>query len=580
MAATLADVNATLGVTNIALSSVVAEQKETNKGITAFVDFIRNKDADDSRRALEDKRESKPVLKSIGAGAATVGGGLVSAGKSTFGFGKGLLSKLSVPAGFVGGFLTSLLSSKLLRLGLAGLGVYFGDEIAEYLLGDDAKDEVKEAFGNVIKGASIGGFLFGKKGFIIGGALTALLQNKKVDDELGRLTTNIDEFAKKIGFKDGLLGIVQKIGDAVGTGLQGLNDLAEGKVNFKSVSSTLGLLGGAAFLVSPRGSAKLAVAAGLALAKSPAGRILMALAGLAYAGSNIFGDDTKGSNPEIDKKMGINEAKPQGGDVGGLSKYFTLDNIIGATTVGLLATSLKDLATGGINLLKKFNKFGKATDGATDAIRVMQNANKGPGALARMFGLLKSGAKGAFGLMTSATGATILLPLAAVGITEALFGDDLREENEQNKQKQNALKSSGITTEQGKEFFTGTRGFMEDFQFDANNPKSFIGANKFSDPGMLENLDEKYRKKYNTVSNISKLVPKNLVETSMKGFEDFVPPPPPINNSGNVVSTNTVNSGNTYNSTGFAINNSGAFDLKDMLSRQINPTLTPLSGLF
>ena len=116
MAATLADVNATLGVTNIALSNVVTEQKETNKGITAFIDFIKDKDADDSRRALEDKRESKPILKTIGAGAAAVGGGLVSAGKSTFGFGKGLLSKLALPAGFLGGFLTSLLHLSYLKV--------------------------------------------------------------------------------------------------------------------------------------------------------------------------------------------------------------------------------------------------------------------------------------------------------------------------------------------------------------------------------------------------------------------------------------------------------------------------------
>ena len=49
---------------------------------------------------------------------------------------------------------------------------------------------------------------------------------------------------------------------------------------------------------------------------------------------------------------------------------------------------------------------------------------------------------------------------------------------------------------------------------------------------------------------------------------------------GDVISSNTVNSGNTYNSTGFAINNSGAFDLKDMLSRQINPDLRSTGGLF
>ena len=556
MAATLADVNTTLGITNIALSSVVSEQKETNKGISAFVDFIKDKDADDSRRALEDKRESKPILKSVGAGASAIGGGLVSAGKSTFGFGKGLLSKLAIPAGFVGGFLTSLLSSKLLRGGLAGLGVYFGDEIAEYLLGDDAKKEVKDTFGNAIKGASIGGFLFGKKGFLVGGALTALLQNKTVDQELGRLTKNINEFAKKIGFKDGLLGVIQGIGNAVGTGLQGLNDLADGKVDFKSVSSTLGLLGGAAFLVSPRGSAKLAVAAGLALARSPAGRVLMALTGLAYAGSNIFGDDTKGSNPEIDNKMGTNEVKPQGGDVGGLSSYFTLDNIIGATSAALLIKPLYNLGKGANSLIKKFSKFGKVTDTATDAISVMQKANKGPGALARMFGLIKSGAKGAFGLMTSATGATILLPLAAVGLTEAFFGDQLRKENLENTSKQNANKLKGTMTKKGIDAGINITG--------GGGMELFIPETKNSLYGDSPAFKALGGQSAPTLADYFKNIPR--AASTMD----------PTGNGGNVISSNTVNSGNTYNSTGFAINAAGAKDPRNAFGQ----IAANASGLF
>jgi hypothetical protein len=562
MTATLADVNTTLGITNIALSSVVSEQKETNKGISAFVDFIKDKDADDARRALEDSRESKPILKSIGGGASAIGGGLVSAGKSTFGFGKGLLSKLALPAGFLGGFLTSLLSSKLLKGGILGLGVYFGDEIAEYLLGDDAKDEVKKAFGNVIKGASIGGFLFGKKGFLIGGALTALLQNKKVDKELGRLTTNINEFAKKIGFKDGLLGVIQSIGNAVGTGLQGLNDLADGKVDFKSVSSTLGLLSGAAFLVSPRGSGKLAVAAGLALARSPAGRVLMALAGIGYA-TGLFdsGDSKAGTGGAGDafanniKNKSADGKKVLGGDVGGLSKFFTLDNIIGATTAAYLGKSLYDLGKGGISLFKKFGKFGKATDAATDAVSIMQKANKGPGYLARAFGLLKTGAKGAFGLMTSASGVAIMVPLAAVGITEALFGDQLRKENLENTSKQNANKLKGTMTKKG-----------------INAGINITGG------GGPEMMDGKLGLgKLYADSPIFAKVGGGSGSTLADYFKNLPPGAPgPTGNSGNVISSNTVNSGNTYNSTGFAINAAGAKDPRNAFGQ----IAANASGLF
>lgn len=549
MTATLADVNTTLGITNIALSSVVSEQKETNKGISAFVDFIKDKDADDSRKQLEANRETKPILKSIGSGASAIGGGLVSAGKSTFGFGKGLLSKLAIPAGFVGGFLTSLLSSKLLRAGLAGLGVYFGDEIADYLLGDDAKDEVKKAFGNVIKGASIGGFLFGKKGFLIGGALTALLQNKKVDEELGRLTTNINEFAKKIGFKDGLLGVIQGIGNAVGTGLQGLNDLADGKVDFKSVSSTLGLLGGAAFLVSPRGSAKLAVAAGLALARSPAGRILMALAGLAYAGSNIFGDDTKGSNPEIDNKMGTNEVKLQGGDVGGLSKYFTLDNIIGATTAAYLTKSLYDLGTGGINLFKKFGKFGKATDTATDAINVMQQANKGPGFFKTMANSLKSGAS-KFGMLMTRAG-PIALPLAAMG--GLLYVLNNKESSQALAAETKADKLKGTMTKSGVEF----------------------GISKYGSAGT--DLEMAMPDNF-MATRLTKVVKNDPLKDYFKNLPPAASTMDPTGNEVNVVNSNnrTINNNS---STGIAINNSGAIDRNDLsLGNQIR--LAGATGLF
>ena len=74
------------------------------------------------------------------------------------------------------------------------------------------------------------------------------------------------------------------------------------------------------------------------------------------------------------------------------------------------------------------------------------------GALSRLFGLIKSGAAGAFGLMTSATGAAILVPLAAVGITEALFGDKLRDEDQENKAKQRSNTQTGMVNQTGTNF--------------------------------------------------------------------------------------------------------------------------------
>ena len=88
---TLAEVNATLGVTNIALSGVAKEQKETNKGISKFVEFMQDKDTRDRREDIEDKRERKAsVISSVGSGAAAAGGAIASAGKKGFGLTKDL----------------------------------------------------------------------------------------------------------------------------------------------------------------------------------------------------------------------------------------------------------------------------------------------------------------------------------------------------------------------------------------------------------------------------------------------------------------------------------------------------------
>ena len=78
---TLAEVNASLGVTNIALSDVAREQKETNKGISKFVEFMQDKDTRDRREDIEDRRERKAsVMSRVGAGAAAGAGALGGAG--------------------------------------------------------------------------------------------------------------------------------------------------------------------------------------------------------------------------------------------------------------------------------------------------------------------------------------------------------------------------------------------------------------------------------------------------------------------------------------------------------------------
>jgi len=535
MTATLADVNTTLGITNIALSSVVSEQKETNKGISAFVDFIKDKDADDARRALEDSRESKPILKSIGGGASAIGGGLVSAGKSTFGFGKGLLSKLAIPAGFVGGFLTSLLSSKLLKGGIAGLGFMFGDQIAEMLTGPNAKKEVKDQLAGAIKGGALG-FLLGPKFAAIGFILGGLIKNDEIDKEAGNLIKTLEDMNITL---PSLSGIFKSINTGVADGLKGINAVLKGNFSVDSTVDALKLLGGAAFLISPAGSLFLLKG----MAKSRVGRVLMAIAGLGVAANSIFGGDSKQatSNPN---EMRANEAKPVGGDVGGLSKFFTLDNIIGATTATYLAKSLYDLGKGGISLFKKFGKFGKATDAATDAVNVMQQANKGPGFFKTMANSLKSGAS-KFGMLMTRAG-PIALPLAAMG--GLLYVLNNKESSEKMAMSNRATESSGKITGEAKEFFKGTTAYMDDNAAiaAATNIQFSKGARRRGE-GITANTS--------SLSNYFKNLPP--AASTMD----------PTGNGGNVISSNTVNSGNVYNSAGFAINSAGANDPRNMFGK-------------
>ena len=166
---TLAEVNASLGVTNIALTDVVKEQKETNKGISNFVDFLKSKDTRDRREDIEEKREQKAsVISRAGSAARAAGGALGSRalglGRAGLSLGKDLFSKLGgiIPVGLAGAFLTSLVGSKLFRGGIAGLGFMFGDRIAEMLTGPDAKKEVKDMLSGAVKGGALG-FLLGPR---------------------------------------------------------------------------------------------------------------------------------------------------------------------------------------------------------------------------------------------------------------------------------------------------------------------------------------------------------------------------------------------------------------------------------
>ena len=289
---TLAEVNATLGVTNIALSSVAKEQKETNEGISKFVEFMKDKDSLDRREEIEEKRERKAtVISSIGSGAAAAGGAIAGAGKKGFGLTKDLFGKLGsvLPIGLAGAFLTSLLGSKLFRFGIAGVGLAFGDQIAEFLAGPDAKKEVKDMLGGAIKGGAIG-FLLGPRFALIGTIIGGLLQNEKIDKEAGKLITNLKDLQVKFPalgkFFTGITG-------AIGSGLESINKLLDGTSENKitDIGKSIALIGGVAALLMPGKILGLLAAATRLMITTPAGIALLAIAGGGVAINKLIGGD-------------------------------------------------------------------------------------------------------------------------------------------------------------------------------------------------------------------------------------------------------------------------------------------------
>lgn len=547
---TLADVNATLGATNIALAGVATNTEKTNEGLDNFLDYLRGKDATDRRREIETNRETKPILQSITGGAAALGGGLVSAGKSTFGFGKGLLGKLALPAGLLGGFLTSLLTSKLLRFGLPALGLLFGDEIAEMLTGPDAKKEVKDQVAGAIKGGSLG-LLFGPRFALIGTLLGGLIKDDEVDKQAGELITTLKDM--KITLPS-LSDIFKSINEGVADGLKGINQILKGNFSVDSAVDAIKLIGGAALLVSPAGSFFLL----RSLAGTRIGKILMAIAGLGLTTGVFGGDKVDTSNPNEMRSRELNVPKANdnkvfGVDVGGLSEYLTLDNIITGATGAYLTKQLFDLGKGAFNLSKKFGLFGKATVAAEVATGALSNSLGKQNKTYRLFRNFQRGIMsglGKFGMFMTKVG-PLAIPLAAVGITEAIFGDQFRAENEANIRKQNALKSQGTVTAESKKFFGAAGGFVEDFQIRPD--RTLQGAR--GDAGGMNSM-------------------KLSEYFQLKQTPNY---PDRIQGMAGAGDVNMVNSNNrtvtTNNNAGVVLDNSGAIDRKDNLSNQIrNPS--------
>ena len=531
---TLADVNATLGVTNIALAGVSKNTEKTNEGITGFLDYLKGKDAVDRRREIESTRETKPILKSITGGAAAIGGGLVSAGKSAFGFGKGALSKLAIPAGFVGGFLTSLLSSKLLKGGILGLGLMFGDEIAEMLTGPNAKQAVKDQVAGAIKGGSIG-FLFGPRFGAIGALLGALVKNPEIDKQAGELVTNL----KNMGIDmPKLSDIFKKINAGVADGLKGINAILKGNFSVDSTVDALKLLGGAAFLISPAGSLFLLKG----MARTRVGRVLMALAGIGYATGLFSSDDKKVANEGGGEFS--TDTKPVGEDVGGFTSIFkgldTVDTALLVSGLAYLTKQVADLGMGMYNMFtSSFSK--KVVSKVTESMGSLIKNAKGLGS-GFLKGLLNAGRFG----MSMVGNLPVLLPLAAMG--GLLYVLNNKESSQKLAMDTRANKLKGTMTQKG---------------IDAGINITGGGGPEMMD-GML-GLGKIYSDSP-TMAKIGGGSGPTLAEYFQKDGKS-------ASIDGNLIDAGTVkvNSDNinTYQNSAIAIGGSGAFDIRDNLGKQI-----------
>ena len=251
MAATLADINKTL-------ISVDENTQKTSKGINGFLTYLKGRDAKEDRKDLEASREARKVNTKDTQQSSS--GGSRFSGFKLPSFNLPSLAALAAGA--------AAFTSRLFKRGLVGgLLTGFADEIANFFLPGQPGEkqltkDLRKYLTGALEGFGLGFILFGKKGGIFGAILGALTKNPKVDEELGRLTDNLEKLAKVIfgpDYKGGFAALAKGVSDIAGSGLERLNNLVEGK-NFstenirelgKDILGAAGVLGAFGFFVSP-----------------------------------------------------------------------------------------------------------------------------------------------------------------------------------------------------------------------------------------------------------------------------------------------------------------------------------------
>ena len=296
MAATLADINKTL-------ISVDENTQKTSKGINGFLTYLKGRDAKEDRKDLEASREARKV-NTRDTQQSSSGSGRFSGFK---------LPSFNLPSLAALATAAAAFTTRLFKRGfIGGLLTGFADEIANFFLPGEPGEkqltkDLRKYLTGALEGFGLGFILFGKKGGIFGAILGALTQNPKVDEQLGRLSDNLEKLAKVIfgpDYKGGFAKLANSIAGLAGDGLTRLNNLVEGK-NFstenirelgKDILGAAGVLGAFGFFVSPKFRKMLLSVK--TLKKLPVVASIIALANL--LGYTVSEDGSEGpSNLEI-----------------------------------------------------------------------------------------------------------------------------------------------------------------------------------------------------------------------------------------------------------------------------------------
>ena len=417
--------------------------------------------------------------------------------------------------------------------------------------------------GGAIKGGALGFLLgprFGAIGFVLGG----LLSNDEIDEQAGRLLTNLKDLKVKF---PALGKFFTGLTSAVSGGLESINKLLEGtsENKVKDIAKSIALVGGVATLLMPGKILGLLAGATKLIIASPVGRAIMLMAGGGLLMNKLMGNDA--TEGEIDPTAFGTGALVTGAGLYAGKKLITNTpekaGSPGKTTTGA-TKDMRRLQTGAgsrfdrqmdVNLrnlrqfpkLLKFIKFVGRTGplaalfGIGEIIQMASTGTLNAKSLTKIFAGLIGGVAGT--KLGAAIGSFFPGPGTLIG---GLLGGGI------------GFFAGEMLAEKLANFLLGT----DDGEFKkAGNPRAARAQAAAVKRG--ERLAESYKK--DPLSGI-----RNQFEANRAGGSGTDMVDPVGNPTTTMINDSYNTSNNYYNSSSIAIDQSGATDSRDNLSKQIN----------